>query len=97
MSEIFNRAIQAVKDNDLAAISTALNDVGSSVRLNRVWIENLNGDSSDKFPALDENKVSDAWKTILQASQTLDDKHKKKLSKFLRKKAIWHPQNEISG
>lgn len=100
MTEAFNQTIESIIIGDAPTISAARTEIRNSVKLNRVWLEAIkqtNEKFSAKFASVNESAVAEAWKTIVQASQTLDKTHKKKLSQHLEKYARWKTLSELAS
>src|ERR1035437_1126927 len=95
MTDEFNKAVEIVKTGDKTPSSQPA--IRDSVRLNRVWIENIMRTFPGKFDPIDEILVDYAWTAIFTASQTLDKKGKKNLSKYLEKNAKWKTWSAIRG
>ena len=91
----FNQIISAAKDGDTAAISTAQSNIQDGVNINLGFIREATITLEVGFQPLDKDQLVEAWKTILQASQTLDRKHRKKLYKYLKENVKWKMWSEI--
>ena len=99
LTDTFNQTIESIKTGNAATIPAAQTEIRNSVRLNYVWLEAVkqtNETFAARYSSVDETAVAEAWKTIAQASQTLDKTHKKKLSKYLEKNARWKTLPEIA-
>jgi hypothetical protein len=91
MRDAFNQVIDRIKKGSHEPINgTSIEQqIRDSVRLNRAWVEEADQTLTDFHWSVDEDRIRDAWLTVLQTYPTLIASEKKDASKFLDKKVKW--------
>lgn len=95
IAEIFNKIIATTKNGDAAAVSATQNSISTGVSINHGFIRDAIIKLEVSFPQIDTAALTESWQMILQSSQTLDKKNKKKLYKYLNENAKWKMSKEL--
>ncbi len=97
MSDFFNKTIDSINKEDFTSVSEAQNKLSGIVSLNSSWIQQIGERLGTEFDPINENAVTDAWKTIFTSSRGSDKNVRKKLSKYLKRNIKWKKWTEIAG